>query len=87
MKSNAKVLGREITDELEKKQWLMLPSDLQRTLLENMKNGQTPEDIEANMLSMINEKFGFMSENQRNVHAQDFFLAANYAYKNNLHLN
>lgn len=85
MKSNARIVSIESALLLEKSYWDAMPPKDRKEILKLLQSGESPESIKEKAYWDINPNS--MSFNKRLNAAEKYFMAANYAKTNNLHLN
>lgn len=72
------------SDLLQKASWEMIPAASKEAIKRLLQFGKTPRQIEA---EIIGRKYSHLPKWKRKEITEMYYLAADYALKNNLHLD
>lgn len=89
MKSNAheRYLDKELENAVQEAAYEALTPGMRREVFRLLQMGQTPKQIEDFSLGILDRKAAHLPAWKRQELAGRYYLAAQYALKNNLHLN
>lgn len=73
--------------EVGKAYWDALGEKTRASLITLLQNGQRPQNIEDHMRVIVDRDFPHLQGWKRKEIAARYYLAADYALRNNLHLN
>lgn len=86
-KSNAQILPPEVVNDLERIEWESMPEKTRGAIITLLQFGDSAVEIEAHMLGVIKKQYPHLPAWRQRNHAARYFMAANHALRNNLHLN